>query len=184
MKFNIIVAYNLNYGIGIKNQLLYKIKNDMKYFKEITTGNTNISTPNKKNVVIMGRKTYESIPKKFRPLPDRLNIVITRNENYPSEENMLISNSFENALEQIKLIDESANIFVIGGGEIYKTALQHSDCQKIFATKVYNQCEADVFFPKLNDNYFKLLQESPILVDKNIITSTDIQYQFLVYERI
>ncbi len=181
MSFHIIVACNINNGIGKNNNLLYKLKDDMNYFKSITT---KVIDKEKKNAVIMGRKTYESIPKKFRPLPYRLNILITRNEDYPKEENLLIANSFEKALEILKLLDNIENIFVIGGGEIYKTALQHPKCKKVYITKIFDDKEADIFFPNL-DNSFCL--ESSLEPRNEVIKSTEctknIKYQYLVFTK-
>ena len=183
MSFNIIVACDLNNGIGKNNKLLYKLKNDMKYFKDITT---TVENKFKKNAVIMGRKTYESIPTKHRPLPNRLNIVITRNKNYPIEDNLLIAKSLNDALEQIKLNNEIENIFVIGGGEIYETALNHKNCNKIYLTKIYDESNADIFFPKL-DNSYEIINESSTILENNVKCFNgikDIEYKFLVYKKV
>ena len=182
MTFNIIVACNLNHGIGKNNNLLYRLKQDMKYFKDITT---KVNDENKQNAVIMGRKTYESIPKKFRPLPSRLNIVITRNKNYPKEEDLIVSNSFEEALSLLKSIEKIENIFVIGGGEIYQTALKHPECKNIYITKINDILEADIFFPKLNESFQFNSSMTPIIENdvKCFDGIRDIEYQFLVYSK-
>ncbi|OWB77056.1 hypothetical protein B5S32_g1215 [[Candida] boidinii] len=135
-KVSIIVACLLpKYGIGYNGQLPWRLKKEMKYFRDITTKTQN---PDKKNVLIMGRKTWESIPTKFRPLPGRINIVLTRNLNKCREDLkeelervnsgtgsapfLHICDSLSNALDTIEMsaIEE---VFIIGGAEIYNQLL-------------------------------------------------------------
>lgn len=117
-------------ALGSKNGLLWKIEGDLPRFKALTTGHP----------IIMGRKTYESIG---RPLPNRTNIVITRNPDFKPE-GVLVVSSLEEALGVAKEKD-SSEIFVIGGGEIYKQALPFVD--RLYLTIVYDEPEADTFFP-------------------------------------
>lgn len=136
-EINIIVAFDENMGIGKDDKLLWNLGDDMKHFKNTTNGHT----------VIMGRKTYESIPKKFRPLPNRVNIVITRNPDY-EDEGAIVVNSPEKAIEKAKEFADKV-IFITGGGEIYKAFLNQVD--KIIATKVKTggHLEHDTYFPEL-----------------------------------
>ena len=120
---NVIVAYDKNLAIGKDNTLVWRQSADLKRFKELTTGNT----------VVMGRKTFESIGK---PLPNRRNIVITRQD--IEIEGVEIIKS----IEEIKNIEE--DIFIIGGGEIYKSCLIFAD--RIFATEIDCEIEADTWF--------------------------------------
>ena len=120
---NIIVAYDKNLAIGKDNTLVWRQSADLKRFKELTTGNT----------VVVGRKTFESIGK---PLPNRRNIVITRQD--IEIEGVEIIKS----IEEIKNIEE--DIFIIGGGEIYKSCLIFAD--RIFATEIDCEIEADTWF--------------------------------------
>lgn len=138
----IIVAISKNNAIGYNNSLLYHMPNDMKHFKELTTGNT----------IIMGRKTFESFPK--GALPNRTNIVITRNTNLKYD-NVTIYNSLEDALNNIT----DTNIYIIGGGEIYKQAIKYAN--KLELTVIDNIPEnADTFFPDWNkDNSWYLDKE-------------------------
>ena len=124
---NIIVAYDKNLAIGKDNTLVWRQSADLKRFKELTTGNT----------VVMGRKTFESIGK---PLPNRRNIVITRQD--IEIEGVEIIKS----IEEIKNIEE--DIFIIGGGEIYKSCLIFAD--RIFATEIDCEIEADTWFIDFN----------------------------------
>src|SRR5687767_4437952 len=111
MKIIIVVAVAENNAIGKNNQLIWKLADDMKFFKETTIGHT----------IVTGRKNYESIPPKFRPLPQRVNIVITRQTNYDAP-GAIIVHSLEAALEKARQADET-KCFIIGGGEIFKEAL-------------------------------------------------------------
>ena len=132
---SIIVAIGENGEIGANNDLLWRLPDDMKRFKELTTGHT----------IIMGRKTFESLPK--GALPNRTNVVITRN-NGASFENCEIFNDLKAAIDTYKNENE---IFIIGGAEIYRQAMIIAD--KLYVTHVHNTFEkADVFFPDINDN--------------------------------
>jgi dihydrofolate reductase len=131
-----IVAIAENNAIGKDNQLLWRLPADLKHFKEITTGHP----------VIMGRKTYESVG---RPLPNRRNIMITRSKGLeiPGIE---VVNTLEQAL---KLCEGTAEVFIVGGAEIYKMAMPVTD--KIFLTVVKGVFEADTFFPSIDTEVWK-----------------------------
>ncbi len=150
LKISVIVAIAPERVIGKKGgSLLWHIPEDLRRFKELTTG----------HVVVMGRKTYETIGK---PLPNRTNIIITRDKNY-STPGCLIVRSLEDALEKAKevLMEDSDNaflsdrikryneIFVIGGGEIYEQAIGLAD--KLYLTLIHKSFEGDVYFPDYSD---------------------------------
>ncbi len=128
-------------GIGRNNKLLWNIPEDLKRFKDITSGHP----------IIMGRKTYESIG---RPLPNRTNIIITRNPEYKVEGCIVVA-SLDEALERSKTL-KSDEVFIIGGGEIFKQALPITD--KLYLTVVEGDFEADVFFPEYSE-FRKVLHE-------------------------
>ena len=152
---NIIVAASLNNVIGKDNKLLWRQSADLKRFKELTTGKT----------VVMGRKTYDSIGK---PLPNRRNIVITRQSiEIPGCE---MVNSLEDA---IKLDNE---IFIIGGGEIYQKSIILAD--KIFFTLIKTEVEGDTYFPVLGDEW-KIESKEDFLKDEK----NQFDYQFINYVR-
>ncbi len=157
--FSIIVAVDLELGIGKDGSLPWNLPEDMKHFKELTT---QTKSPDKRNAVVMGRKTWESLPEKFRPLPERLNVVLTRNENCNFDKNVLKSPSLPKALD---LLNEDPHhqsiesIFIIGGGEVFKQAVDREACQKIYLTQILAKFHSDVFFPKF-DEYFVLTQQS------------------------
>ena len=127
---NAIVAISENSGIGKDNGLLFHISADLKRFKELTSGHT----------VIMGRKTLQSLPG-GRGLPNRRNIVITRDIDFTAERAEIV----HSVDEALALAEEDA--FVIGGASIYQAMLPY--CNKVYLTKVYADAEADVFFPSL-----------------------------------
>lgn len=130
---SIIVAMDKKRGIGYKGDLLTFIPGDLPRFKKITTGHK----------VIMGRKTFDSLPK--GPLPNRENIVITRNRELTID-GATVVNSLEEAIELCK---DSEEAFVIGGGEIYRESLKIAN--KLYITHMHKEFEADTFFPEFTD---------------------------------
>jgi len=134
-----IAAIAENRAIGKDNDLIWNLPDDMKFFKETTLN----------SVVIMGRKNFESIPHKYRPLPKRINIVLTRNEDYEAD-GALVYNSIEEAL---KFCENEAHksVFVIGGGEIYKLALEKDLVDVMYLTRVHESFEGDSFYPEFNE---------------------------------
>lgn len=150
--FAIITAFDSQYGIGKNGQLAWNLPSDLKHFKEITASVTN---PAKKNALIMGRKTWDSLPQKFRPLPGRVNMVLSResNINLPSE--VLFSKSLDDALNQLSS-PGIENIFVIGGAQIYALAIGHSLCQKLYVTHLQGEYGCDTFFPPISKDFFPI----------------------------
>ena len=139
-KVSIIVAIGKNNEIGYKNNLLWRISDDLKRFKKLTTSNT----------VIMGRKTFESLPK--GALPNRENIVITRNPEIKYE-NCIMASSFREAIEKANKANE---LFIIGGEDIYKLAFPF--CNKLYLTKINENFKADAFFPEINYKEWEIEQ--------------------------
>jgi dihydrofolate reductase len=143
-------------ALGKDNQLLWQIPDDLKRFKSLTNGHP----------VIMGRKTWESLPEKFRPLPGRFNIVVTRQSNYVAS-GADVCNSLEEAFEKARIAEEGAaitndpgiesEIFVIGGGQLYKEALPFAD--RLYLTLINDSKEADIFFPEYESIFTKKISE-------------------------
>ncbi|NLL30758.1 MAG: dihydrofolate reductase [Clostridiales bacterium] len=147
---SIIVAKASNNVIGGNNDLLWRIPQDLKRFKEITTGHT----------IIMGRKTFESLP---RVLPNRKHIVITRDKNFKVDSDMVhIVNDISSVLDKFKDSDEEA--FVIGGGEIYKLLLPY--CKKLYLTRVYKDFDGDTVFPNLNLDQWNIINKSEVFINE------------------
>ncbi len=143
---SIIVAIGKNKAIGKNNELLWRIPDDLKHFKELTFGHP----------VIMGRKTWGSLPEKFRPLPGRTNIVVTRNTDYKAG-GAEIANSLESALSAAERADGANEILIIGGGEIYKEALTFAD--RLYLTLVEDETLGDTFFPPYENIFVKKISE-------------------------
>lgn len=160
-KVSIIVAIAQNLAIGRNNDLLWHISRDLKRFKEITKGHR----------VIMGKKTFESLPK--APLPNRTNIVVTDD---PSEkfEGCITVYSIEDALQYCDNKEES---FIIGGGSVYRQFLPFAN--KLYLTLVHQDFEADIFFPEIDLSDWRLLERTDIEDD----TQNDFKYSFLIYVR-
>lgn len=136
----LIAAAAQNNALGKNNELVWHLPDDFKRFKTLTSGHH----------IIMGRKTFESFPK---PLPNRTHIVITRQKKY-NPEGCIVVDSIEKALE---ISPKNEDVFVIGGGEIYQLGLPFAD--KIELTRVFEDFDADVFFPEINLKEWQLEQE-------------------------
>jgi dihydrofolate reductase len=156
---SIIVAIAKNNAIGKDNKLLWHLPNDLKHFKDVTTGHT----------VIMGRKTFESVGK---PLPKRRNIVVTRQA--ISIEGCEVVASIEEALA---LCADEEEVFIVGGAEIYKQSIPLTD--RIYLTKVDQDFDGDTFFPELNATEWKETERENFEPDDK----NRLKYSFLTLER-
>lgn len=161
--FSIIVAFDSQYGIGKNGRLPWSLPADLKHFKEITT---TVTSPAKKNAVIMGRKTWESLPQKFKPLPGRVNMVLSKDPKLDLPTEVLRSKSLDDALSKLSRPDIE-NVFVIGGAQIYAQAIEHPLCQKLYVTHVQGMLGCDTFFPPISKQFFptngsELIQEGQI----------------------
>jgi dihydrofolate reductase len=133
MIISLIAALTENRVIGKSNDLPWHLPDDMKYFMQTTSGHH----------VVMGRKNYESIPAKFRPLPNRANIVVTRQEDYNAPGCMVV-NSIPDAID-IAIDNHEAEVFIIGGAEIYTQSLALAN--RLYLTEIQTSLEGDAFFP-------------------------------------
>lgn len=163
---SLIVAVSTNRVIGKDNDLAWVLPLDLKYFKETT----------KNHYVIMGRKNFESIPEKYRPLPNRTNVIVTRNKDYQAEGCIVVS-SIEKALELAKNAKDQEP-FIIGGGQIYKYAIENNLVDKIYLTRVHAQIEGDTFFEDLNNDW-KLVSETTNKADHRHA----FDFTFLIYQK-
>lgn len=167
MTISLVTAIDRNNAIGYKNQLLVKLKNDMKYFKQITTSGDH-------NIVVMGRKTFESIGK---PLPQRINIVLTKDKDFRCR-GVFVYHSVEEVLKQYKYYGESKpNLFVIGGETIYRQFMRYAD--RLYITLIDHVFEkADTYFPQITSEW-KLISEQYNPADEN----NPYDHYFRVYEK-
>ena len=136
MSVSIIVAFSKNFVIGSENEIPWYIREDLEYFKQVTMD----------KIVIMGRKTCESIPEKHRPLMGRTTYLLTRDKSYTVDHpDVRIFHDVPKAIFAAKLIAKDNEIMIAGGEEVYKQALPH--VQKIYATVIHQEFEGDAFFP-------------------------------------
>lgn len=158
----ILVACDENRVIGKNNELIWHLPADLKRFKELTTG----------NVIIMGRKTYDSIG---RPLPNRINIVVTRQSDF-KKEGVIVVNSLEEAILKGKSLHRG-DIYIVGGAEIYQQALHV--VEEIDLTLIHDIFEGDAFFPLIDEQTWTLTSKIRGVTDEK----NPFQYSFLTYSR-
>lgn len=161
-RINLIYACSRNGVIGRDNALPWHLPEDMAHFRECTTG-----AP-----VIMGRKTWESLPAKFRPLPGRTNIIVTRYEQWEAE-GALRAASIEDALT---LVPEAHDVWVIGGAQIYELSLPLAS--RVFVTEIDETYEGDAYAPELAPDQWQETSSSDELKSAN-----GLKYRFVIYER-
>ena len=165
MIISLIAALSKNRVIGKNNDLPWSLPDDSKYFMQTTKGHH----------AIMGRKNYDSIPQKFKPLPNRTNIVVTRQSSFIAP-GCIVVNSLDRALE-IALGNGEQEAFVIGGAEIYRLALAQAD--KLYLTEIEAVIEGDTFFPEFDKGAWHEVSRTKHLADERHPYSFD----FVVYEK-
>lgn len=158
---SIIVAVSEDLGIGKDNELLWHISEDLKRFKKLTTGNT----------VIMGKKTWESLPK--RPLPGRKNIVLTDNPD-ESIENAVTAYSIKDALNKC---GPSEEIFIMGGGSVYSQFMPIAD--RLYISHIHKKAPADIYFPEIDPGIWEITEKE--LFDAG--EGNSIPYTYTIYKR-
>lgn len=164
----LIFAVDNNWNIGYDGDLLYKISEDLKRFRRLTEG----------NIIIMGRRTFESLPDK-KALPNRINIVITRDKEYKAE-GAIVINSLEELFPLLKELNPNNEMdnFIIGGGEIAKQTISY--CNKAYITKIFKFFEnADTFIPNLD-----LLDDWKIVKESQVYKQDDLEYKYVDYIRV
>jgi dihydrofolate reductase len=190
--FSIVVAMDRKRGIGLKGGLPWpRLKGDMKFFREITTNpdrgvaelkhgfppGDSVVTHSQEtcNAVLMGRKTWESLPASFRPLPGRINGVLSRSGADLGEE-AEVWDSLDRALEELEDLEDVSEVHVIGGGQIYAEALKHPDCAQLYITEIDAVFDCDTFFPEIDG--FAPAASSPWIDEDGI------RYRLRRYDRI
>jgi len=163
MSFSIIVAQSHNGVIGKNNEIPWKLSADLRRFKTLTLGHP----------VVMGRKTYESILGRLgKPLPERENIILTRQKDFSAPNCKVINN-----LAEISQLAEKKEVFIIGGAEIYNLALPKT--QRVYLTLVETEVNGDAYFPNLEENEWQLVSSEKHLADEK----NDYEYEFRIYDR-
>jgi dihydrofolate reductase / thymidylate synthase len=172
----IVALCKKNNGIGKDGDIPWYIKEDLKYFKDITCFKKHILGL---NTVIMGRKTWESIPDKFKPLKSRVNIILSKtmcDDDVNEYNNTYVANSLDNALNK-NYKDKNQNVFIIGGAQLYNEAINHPNTRELFITEIYKNYECDTFFPKIEQDKFKITSLSEFRYSKD----EDVYYRNLIY---
>jgi dihydrofolate reductase len=165
MVISLIAALSKNRVIGKNNDLPWHLPDDMKYFMNTT----------KAHHVIMGRKNYESIPEKFRPLPNRTNIVVTRQKEYHAPQCILV-NKLEDGIALAKTAGEK-ELFIIGGAEIYTLGLKYAT--RLYLTEIDATIDGDTYFPEVNPTEWKEISRVPHGKDERHAH----RFDFVVYEK-
>jgi dihydrofolate reductase len=165
MKISLIAAHAQNRVIGKNNDLPWHLPDDMKYFMTTTQG----------HYCIMGRKNYDSIPAKFKPLPKRTNIVVTRQRDFQAP-GCIVVNAIEDGIALARK-NEETEVFIIGGAEIYKTSLSSAD--RLYLTEIQAVIDGDVYFPEFKKEEWKEVSRQHHPADQRHIYAFD----FVIYER-
>ena len=152
MEISIIVAASTNNVIGKENGLPWRLPTDMKFFKDKTQGHT----------VIMGRKSWDSIPAKYRPLPNRINVVMSRDETLKLDCD-LVSSNLQNVINYFTEQSSDDELFIIGGGELYKQAFPIAT--KLYLTRVLAEVEGDTYLEGFNPEEWTLKSTSVVLIE-------------------
>ena len=164
----IIVATDENLGIGKDGKMPWDLKDELRYFQEVTTKTTD---PDKQNMVVMGRTTWESIPGQHRPLKNRKNVVLTRNTEFIAN-GATVFNSMDSAITSAD--DNIENIFIMGGAQVYKQAVENVDLDGMYITKIHKEYDCDTFFPEIPEKF----DES---VSLGGVEDDDVSYEYLFY---
>ncbi|XP_013883135.1 dihydrofolate reductase [Austrofundulus limnaeus] len=180
---NGIVAVCPDLGIGKNGNLPWfpvRLSNEFAYFRRMTA---TPSVSGKKNVVIMGRKTWFSIPEKNRPLKDRINIILSRNLKAPPAGAHHLAADFSSALRLVdsELSEQADQVWVIGGSSLYKELMESPGTKRLFVTRILKQFDCDTFLPEISPDKYCQIPEFPG-VPQELQEENGIQYRFEVYE--
>lgn len=175
IKFSIIAAIDKKNGLGKAGKLAWHFKGDLEHFKNITTRPVALG---KQNAVIMGSVTWYSLPESVRPLADRTNIVLnfSRDLNLPA--GVLLATSLDEAIAKAAELPNLGEVFIIGGASVYKQALSHPQCAKLYLTQIEAEFDCDTFFPIVDEAVFKKTLVSDWVEEKGV------KYRFIEYQKI
>lgn len=165
----LIAAIDKNNGIGYKNELLFRIKKDMKHFKDMTTGDSDAP-----NIVVMGRKTFESLPEL---LHGRINVVLTRNKDYQAPIGVFVFDSIEKIINHYNSGDQDRDIFCIGGENVYRQLLPYAD--EVHLTHIDKEAgKVDTYFPyEVLKQHFQIVKS-----EKHYSEEEECYYSFVTYK--
>lgn len=172
--FSLIVAVDQKMGIGKDGQLPWYIPEDLKYFAQTTKKTI---SPNLENAVIMGRKTWESIPEERRPLAGRINCVLSNNPDLDLPDGVLQFGSIDDALSALSTSKKIDQVFIIGGAQVYHEAIFHPELERIYLTRIEEDFDCDTFFPD------EIPEEFEIVSATELMESDGLEYSFVVLQK-
>ncbi|TIC20585.1 hypothetical protein E3Q12_03735 [Wallemia mellicola] len=185
---NVIVAATIENGIGLSNSnsMPWRLSNELKFFAKVTS--TKLETQEDPNVVIMGRKVWDSIPQKFKPLRNRQNVILSRTNDLQINDNVRLLHNVESAIAYTN--ESKTRVFCIGGAQIYNQMIPYAS--RVFMTRVKSPSfeEADVKFPELRDNEWRRCTHEDFEkyvgfeVQEGDIEENGVIYEFQMYERV
>ncbi|XP_058798340.1 dihydrofolate reductase [Phymastichus coffea] len=179
VKLKLIAAASENMGIGINGDLPWRLRKEMDFFTKMTS---TTNDTDKKNVVLMGRRTWESIPKKFKPLANRINMVLT-SQPLDLGDDAIVCKNLPEAVEKISqspLKDNVEQVWVIGGSSVYKASMESPNFYRLYLTRIKKHFDCDTFFPQIPENY--VLVKDPE-VPQGMQQEKDITFEYEVYEK-
>ncbi|MFA4819212.1 MAG: dihydrofolate reductase [Patescibacteria group bacterium] len=174
-KFSIIAAIDKKNGLGKAGKLAWHFKGDLEHFKDITTRPV---APGKQNAVIMGSVTWYSLPESVRPLADRTNIVLNFARDIVLPTGVLLATSLDEAIAKAAELPNVGEIFIIGGASVYKQAISHPKCTKLYLTQIEAEFDCDTFFPIVDKAIFKEVSASDWVEERGV------KYRFIEYQKV
>lgn len=172
IRYTVIAAVDEEGGIGRDGRLPWRLPGDLEHFREVTTA----APEGRRNAVLIGRRTWESLPERFRPLPDRLNVVLSHRPDLALPQGVLRAGSLDEALSLVAGRPELDRCFVIGGGLLFREAVERPECEAVLLTTIHGRFACDTFFPDLDDS-FRLVSCGEPRQDHGI------RYEFREYRR-
>jgi dihydrofolate reductase len=148
--FDIVVAADLGDGIGFEGRIPWRLPTDLAHLKRLTS---ETEVPGARNAVIMGRATWDTLPARWQPLPGRLNVVVTRQVNLALPGEVVVAHSLDQALVVARETADVERIFVLGGGEMYRHAIERPGLKRIYLTRVLARHKCDAFFPAIPSEF-------------------------------
>jgi len=150
IEFDAVVAADLGDGIGAAGAIPWKLPSDVAHLKKITT---DTAVPGTRNAVVMGRVTWDTIPERYRPLPGRLNVVVSRQPHLAVPDGVVLATTLDQALLAAREPADVERIFVLGGGDIYRQSFGLAGCRRIYLTRVLGRFPCDTFLAPIPSRF-------------------------------
>jgi len=188
IKIHSVAACCRNNGIGKNGDLAWKLKKEFSHFTNLTSGKNVLIPEGKKNAVVMGRKTWESIPAKFRPLPNRYNFVLTRNTSISCLDGA--NGVVHSVQELVDLLtcnewkDKIHEVYNVGGSQIYKLIQDSEYCGNIFLTRIDSDFDCDTFFPDISQDFCQIPSNKFSHIPQKAVEEKGVKWVVEVYQKI